>query len=65
MASIDPSAWAKSTFSISNGECVEIARSSSAIHVRDSKDPSGPTLTFTPGEWSAFLKGAANGEFDV
>ncbi|MFI6481477.1 DUF397 domain-containing protein [Nonomuraea sp. NPDC050663] len=57
--------WQKSTYSMSNGECVEIARTGSAVHVRDSKDPSGPTLTFTAGEWRAFLKGAVDGEFDV
>jgi len=34
------------------------------IGVRDSKDPSGPVLRFTPGEWHAFLGGAQNGEFD-
>lgn len=31
--------------------------------LRDSKDPEGPVLAFTPGEWDAFLAGVRNGEF--
>jgi hypothetical protein len=34
------------------------------IGVRDSKDPQGPVLRFTPDEWRAFLGGARHGEFD-
>jgi Domain of unknown function (DUF397) len=30
---------------------------------RDSKDPGGPVLRFTPSEWAAFLCGVQNGEF--
>jgi hypothetical protein len=36
-----------------------------AIAVRDSKDPSGAVLVFTPGEWDAFVDGAKDGEFDL
>jgi hypothetical protein len=32
--------------------------------MRDSKDPSGPVLTYTRIEWSAFLDGVKKGEFD-
>ncbi|MEU7000984.1 DUF397 domain-containing protein [Nonomuraea sp. NPDC046570] len=35
------------------------------VLVRDSKNPNGPVLTFTPGEWTAFLDGAGKGEFDI
>ncbi len=35
------------------------------ISVRDSKDPHGGTLQFTPAEWRAFVGGVRNGEFDV
>lgn len=45
--------------------CVEVAIGETTISVRDSKDPSGPRLDFTPAEWRAFLKGAKKGEFDV
>ncbi|MCC5577269.1 DUF397 domain-containing protein [Microtetraspora sp. AC03309] len=33
--------------------------------VRDSKDRNGPVLTFTPSEWSAFIGGVRDGEFDI
>jgi len=32
--------------------------------VRDSKNPAGYVLTFTPGEWNAFIEGVKDGEFD-
>lgn len=31
--------------------------------VRDSKDPDGPMLTFSPCEWGAFLRGIKDGVF--
>ncbi len=61
----DPS-WMKSSCSSPNGNCVEVV----GLHgghmtVRDSKDKTGPVLPFTPGEWSVFLPGTQNGEFDA
>jgi hypothetical protein len=34
------------------------------IRVRDSKNPGGGVLNFTPGEWDAFIGGVMNGEFN-
>ena len=59
-------AWIKSLLSFANSNCVEAARLSGGhIGVRDSKDPHGAVLRFTPAEWSAFLGGVRNGEFDA
>lgn len=53
--------WVKSSYSSNEGpECVEVASSPGTVHVRDSKDPEGPQLTFGPAEWSAFLTHAAD-----
>ncbi|TXS37323.1 DUF397 domain-containing protein [Streptomyces sp. OR43] len=47
--------WTKSSYSGSEGgECVEIAAHPAAVHVRDSKNPEGPTLTLAPTTWTAF-----------
>ncbi|WP_442939439.1 DUF397 domain-containing protein [Nonomuraea sp. SYSU D8015] len=47
------------------GNCVEVAKLSGGRRgVRDSKNPTGPALIFTPGEWKAFISGVKDGEFD-
>jgi Domain of unknown function (DUF397) len=56
--------WNKAHFSNINGACVEIASAPGKIVIRDSKDPGGPVLVYTPIEFRAFLDGARNGEFD-
>ncbi len=53
-------AWFKSSYSGSNGgDCIEVATEPETIHVRDSKDKSGPALAFTAEAWSAFVAYAA------
>jgi hypothetical protein len=34
------------------------------VAIRDSKNPQGPVLTYTAGQWRAFIDGAKKGEFD-
>ncbi len=49
-------AWRKSSYSGGSGDnCVEIAGARSGVAMRDSKNPGGGVLTFTPREWNAFL----------
>ena len=56
--------WFKSTKSGGNGNCVEVAFvGGGMVAVRDSKDRSGPVLTFTGPEWAAFLAGVQDNEF--
>lgn len=49
--------WFKSSYSdSSNGnDCVEVATTPAAVHVRDSKNPQGPRLALTPTAWAGFL----------
>jgi Domain of unknown function (DUF397) len=59
--------WKKASKSGSNGgQCVEVARlDDGTVGIRDSKNPDGPVLRFTPDEWAAFLDGVAHQEFDA
>lgn len=62
---IQGSGWLKSSFSFANGNCVEVSGLDAAeILVRNSRDPEGGVLRFTPAEWDAFLGGVRLGEFD-
>jgi Domain of unknown function (DUF397) len=56
--------WHKSTRS-GSGACVEVATLDRVVGVRDSKDSQGPVLVFRFDEWSAFLAGVRDGEFDL
>jgi hypothetical protein len=57
--------WFKSTHSGASLDCVEVAfLDGDKIGVRDSKNPTGPALVFTPSEWDAFTAGVTDGEFD-
>ncbi|MCB5908071.1 DUF397 domain-containing protein [Streptomyces pinistramenti] len=37
------------------GECVEVAKTLTAIHVRDSKELGGPQLAFPRAAWAGFI----------
>jgi len=57
--------WRKSTRSGSNGQCVEARRVGDTVQLRDSKDITGPVLSFTLAEWAAFTTGVKGGEFTI
>lgn len=54
------SAWSNKRF---KPLCVQVAKTSEGVAVRDSKDGEKTTLFFSHDEWDAFLKGAKAGEF--
>ncbi|WP_433198508.1 DUF397 domain-containing protein [Nocardia sp. CA-107356] len=56
--------WFKSSHSSGGQDCVEVAHLGGMVGVRDSKNPTGAALVFTPAEWDAFVAGARDGEFD-
>ncbi|MGW4770311.1 DUF397 domain-containing protein [Nocardia sp. NPDC004278] len=65
MANLSDATWFKSSPS---GAPLELGRSrfrpNSHVGVRDSKNPSGPALMFTPAQWSTFTAATTRGEFD-
>ena len=58
-------AWRTSNRSNNTGACVEVAGlSGGGRAVRDSKEPRGPVLIVTAAEWTAFVGGIRDCEFD-
>ncbi len=49
--------WRTSTRSNGHGACVEVRRMGATVQLRDTKDRSGPVLTFTAESWRAFIAG--------
>ncbi|MGW1658333.1 DUF397 domain-containing protein [Streptomyces atratus] len=55
-------AWFKSSYSGSQGDaCIEVAKGTQAIHVRDSKDQLSPELALSPTAWDDFVSYAVQG----
>ena len=69
MSTPEPSgaAWRKSSHSGANeGECVEIAATPDRlVAARDSKNPSGPVLSFNRPEWRTFCAIVKSGSYDL
>ncbi|HEY5833990.1 DUF397 domain-containing protein [Streptomyces sp.] len=60
--SADTREWFKSSYSGgANTECVETAIHTRGVDVRDSKDPEGPVLAFSPAAWASFIREVRGG----
>jgi hypothetical protein len=58
-------AWRTSTRSGNNGACVEVRlATATTVQIRDTKDRTGPVLSFPASAWQSFITGVHNGEFD-
>ncbi|MFJ8966721.1 DUF397 domain-containing protein [Lentzea sp. NPDC102401] len=54
--------WRISSYS-SNGEsCVDVDFTRDGAEIRHSKEPAGPSISFTPTEWSAWLQEVLSNE---
>lgn len=59
---LDGAIWHKSSYSGTQGNCVEVARNlPGVVVVRDSKDPGGAVLLMGSEEWQTFVREIANG----
>ncbi|AVZ73605.1 DUF397 domain-containing protein [Streptomyces lunaelactis] len=58
--------WTKSSYSTGNGACVEVKSPVvQTIAVRDSKVLAGPSITFVPESWNAFVNEVGQGSFGL
>lgn len=58
--------WRKSSYSAHQSNCVEVAISGTDVVIQDTKDNgAGPTISFTPEQWTAFLAETTAGVLPV
>jgi hypothetical protein len=55
--------WRRSSY-CSSGSCVEVAREPREVHVRDTKDPEGPSLVVSVEAWREFVASVKRGDLD-
>lgn len=66
MIDLSKAVWRKSARSALGENCVEVASNiRRVVAVRDSKNPAGPALVFTPGQWRTFTSAVKGGEFEI
>ncbi|GAA1027727.1 hypothetical protein GCM10009557_10230 [Virgisporangium ochraceum] len=54
--------WRKASRSMAGGNnCVEVRLHGEDVQVRDSKNPTGPSLRFTVAQWASLLMMIRNG----
>jgi hypothetical protein len=56
--------WHKSTRCDANS-CVEVAVLTNLVAIRNSTDPDGPVLTFSPDAWRGFVRSIRAGDLRV
>lgn len=62
---LSAASWVRSRACSSDG-CVEVAHLADGdVAIRDSKNADRPAHVFDRSEWSAFVTGVKNGEFDT
>jgi hypothetical protein len=62
---VERNVWRTSSRTGSNGQCVEVKYDGDTIAVRDTKDRTGPVLTFSTESWAGFVAAIKDRRFDL
>lgn len=57
--------WMTSSYSVGNGQCVQVADSDTDRLVRDSKNPAGAVLALSVEQFAAFIGGVRDNTFNI
>jgi hypothetical protein len=57
--------WRKASYSVNNGQCVEVASDETAVQVRDTVTPAGTVIAYAPAAWRAFVSSTKAGGSDT
>lgn len=57
--------WRKSSHSMNDDGCIEVADFPDVVPVRDSKDPDRPGMIFSATAWSSFVAAVAAAHGDL
>lgn len=52
---IEEADWRKASYSLGNGECIEVSSTQGTVAVRDSTSPDGPIVEYSVTGWNSFL----------
>jgi putative sterol carrier protein len=55
MGTVGGATWRTTSYSGTNGNCVEVADAEGTVKVRDTQDRAGAVLTLSVDTWRAFL----------
>ena len=64
MSLSDDTRWRTASECGGNGSCVEVAKLSGDVGVRDSRTDRSPVLRLGAGAWRAFVSAAVKGHYD-
>src|ERR1700733_4373158 len=54
----------RTALSCNGGACVQVAATENGVLLGNTRQPSGPVLSYTPDEWREFVAGIKKGDFD-
>jgi predicted secreted Zn-dependent protease len=54
----------RTALSCNGGACVQVASTENGILLGNTRQPTGPVISYTLDEWHAFVAGIKQGDFD-